>query len=405
LQVNITNTRYFQQLAWAGMSCMIIGFLFNRVVANVGFLLIGIYAFSHIKTSMTIWRKPWMWTFIGLALVHVISDIFTTGLDFISQRGTMKLLLVLFPFFVFGFRADRRQIKFLHYAWMIAMLIVCIHALTYYYTHYESVNAAYRVSKVMHVLGFGDHIRVSWGIVIACLMACYEYVHSDQRLAKRWLVAYVMIQIVFLHLLMSKMGLVMLYMTMTVLIISAIIHWRRWWVLAIFPLMALVPILSFKYVPSFEQRVRYMKYDWEHYSEGRYHDGLSDAVRFYSLIAGKDLIQESPYTGHGFSNLQTKTNEWYATNLPQMGKSSYFLPSSEIVIYWASAGLIGLLSILLHLVVPLFIKRLRRNVWFMAFFIPAAVSFLIETHLEGLLPLWVYGFWAAWFWWLVEKEL
>ena len=115
-------------------------------------------------------------------------------------------------------------------------------------------------------------------------------------------------------------------------------------------------------------------------------------------MAGKDIIRSHPWLGTGFSRLQGHVNEWYKANRPEIEQKNYFLPTSQIIIYWASAGVAGLLVILFHLIWPLTRKTLLTNTLFCAFFIPAAGSFTFETHLENQLPLFFYGFFTAFFW-------
>jgi hypothetical protein len=121
-------------------------------------------------------------------------------------------------------------------------------------------------------------------------------------------------------------------------------------------------------------------------------------------MAGKDIISEYPWLGCGFSKLQGLTNEWFKSKMPQIGEENYFLPSSQIVIYWASGGLFCLIIFLFHLLYPLQDIKLRSNIWFMMFFIPAALSFSYETHLEGQLPLFFYGFFVPFFWYLASLK-
>ncbi len=395
---------YTNMLAWAGIACLLIGFLHNRVVANCGFLLIGVYFIIYMSKMKQVLHHPWMWTFIAIALLPLMSDIILEGASFLKYRGVMKLLLILFPFFIFSWRPNRKQIQIFNFVFIGLMLYSSIYSLTYYFSNYEQIIANYRVSKVMKVLAMGDHIRISWAVVIACLIAGCEYVKTKISWLKFLLVIYIVGQVAYLHVLTSKMGLMILYITALILIISAVTKKARRWTLLLLPMIVLLPYLSFKFIPSFEQRVRYMKYDYEFYSEGKYINGLSDAVRYYSIIGGLELIKQEPFKGHGFSKLQGKIDNWYGTNLPEMGKESYFLPSSEILVYWASGGLLGLIVFLAHMLVPLFVSKLRRNIWFIAFFIPAMISFGIETHLEGVLPLWLYGWFCAWFWWIAEGE-
>jgi len=40
----------------------------------------------------------------------------------------------------------------------------------------------------------------------------------------------------------------------------------------------------------------------------------------------------------------------------------------------------------------------------MSFFIPTSCSFVFETHMEGQLPLFLYGFFVSWFWFLAYQD-
>jgi O-antigen ligase len=384
----------------AAILCLITGFLFNRVTSNIGFGLAGIYTLIKIKEISYLFRNKWMWTFMALALVPLISDILTEGAYFFAERGIMKCVLILFPAFVFAVSPDIKKTEILHTIVIVAMLISSIYSMTLFLTDQSDVLASYKVSKVMKVLSYGDHIRISWMVVISILMAIYELVKKPKKILVILLVLYVILQTVFLHFLGSKTGLLSLYLMYMILTYFLLPQGKKWVFIVVLVLLAGVAFTSVKYIPSLKERVNFIRYDFEHYSKGEYRDGLSDAVRFYSLMAGKDIINAHPYLGVGFSRLQEKTNVWYDKNRPEIKNESRFLPSSQYVIYWASGGILAFMVILAHTLMPFFIRCLRSDIWFMAFFIPAIGSFTYETHLEGQLPLFVYGFFAAWFWFL-----
>ena len=252
----------------------------------------------------------------------------------------------------------------------------------------------------MPVLSYGDHIRISWVVVISMVMALYEWQHSKRVWYKLFLILYIIGQYIFLHFLGAKTGLITLYLTTVLLSIYLIPKSKKWWLIIIYSLVGLAGYFAVNTIPSLKERVNFVRYDFSHYSKGEYREGLSDAVRFYSLKAGKDIISNHPIMGVGFSKLQDETSHWYDLNMPQLPQKDRFLPSSQLVIYWASGGILGLLIFLSHLLIPLFTKYLRNNVWFLAFFVPGIFSFSYETHLEGQLPLFIYAFFTAWFWWL-----
>lgn len=385
-------------IAFAGVVLMVLGFLINRVVSNVGFLLVGFYTLAKLRTVLWPFKDKWMITFILLAFLPLISDLVWNHFSLSGSRGPMKLLLILFPVFIFSFFNTKVKIVAFHLLMLFMLTISSFYSVLYYINNYMILEAMYKISKVIPTLSFGDHIRISWLTVITCIIALYQYEHTTTSLKKSFYLLYILFQVVFLHVLGSKTGLVSLYISTFVFIWYKLSPKKKWYSMVLIPVFVLMLYTAYKTIPSLQQRFNYIKYDYSHYISGEYKEGLSDAIRFFSLKAGLDIITQHPIQGVGFKNLQNKMNEWYKVNVPDMQKKNYFLPSSQIIIYWASGGLLGLILFLSHLLIPFFISYLRNNIWFMTFFIPAGVSFLFETHLEGQLPLFVYGFFAAWFW-------
>jgi O-antigen ligase len=391
-------------LAYVGMGLLFFGFLFNRVVSNAGFVVIGIYTLTKFHDVKWLFKDKWLLTFLSLALLPLLSDILLEGLDFYKFRGVMKFLLVLFPFFIFALKPQENVVRNFIYLFLGLMLLSSFYSLFHYFSDISNMASVYKVSKVIPVLSFGDHIRISWATVISCLLALYLLTETNSRFSKVSLGVYIIFQMIFLHLLGSKTGLISLYLTLMILALYTLKGKAKWLIILIAPLILLLPLIAYKTIPSFEQRFNFIKYDFEHYSRGEYKDGLSDAVRFYSLRAGKDIVTSNPLFGTGFSSLQDKTNEWYKSNIPAMPAENYFLPSNQLLIYWASGGILGLVVFLMHIILPFFTSYLRNNVWFMAFFIPSIFSFMYETHFEGQLPLFVYSFFVSWFWFLAYKK-
>lgn len=402
--INHKYTWLSDGLAIVTILCLIIGFLFNRVVSNVGFLLAGIYAVSKIKDIYWLFKDRWFWTFILMALLPTIHDLIFEGLNFYNERGIMKLILILFPSFVFAYKPQKNQIKTVHLIVISAMAISSLYSIIQFYNNSESIVQSYKFSKVMPVLSYGDHIRISWVVVISMVMAIYEWRQTSKYIYKVVLLLYLTFQYIFLHYLGAKTGLITLYTTIGLLSLFLIPKNKRWMLIFIYFLMGIGGFFAIKTIPSLKERVNFIGYDFEHYSKGEYREGLSDAIRFYSLKAGKEIIEDHPMFGVGFSKLQFETSLWYDTNMPQVPQKDRFLPSSQFVIYWASGGILGVFVFLAHILVPFFRKYLRNDVWFIAFFIPTVLSFTYETHLEGQLPLFVYSFFIAWFWYLAYRK-
>lgn len=386
---------------------MLTGFLFNRVVSNLGFGFAGIYALLHLDKIKLLWHDKWMWSFLALALIPLLSDVYHEGSGFLLHKGVMKWLLVLFPAFVFSVRPSEKEIRALHWSVIIAMTISTFYSLFHYVGSPQEIVESYKVSKVLPVLALGDHIRISWMNSISILMAMHLFVHSSFLLTRIVTSFYIGMQILFLHILGAKTGLLSLYVMLFIWLLWWLPNRRKWWILISIPITFCALFLAYNTLPSFQERVNFMRYDFEHYRKGEYRPGLSDAVRVYSIKAGWEIFKENPWTGVGFTPLKDEAFAWYEKNMPAIEIPSRFIPISQVIIYMASAGFVGLLIVLWHLLFPFFNRKLRRDPWFMAFFIPLFLSFFYETHLEGQFPIFVYGFFLSWFWYLatVQKNL
>ncbi|MBK8515303.1 MAG: hypothetical protein IPL55_03140 [Saprospiraceae bacterium] len=399
----LSKEKFPEWLAITGVILLITGFLFNRVVNNLGAIIIGLYTLYKIKEILPLFKQRWMISIILLSVVPLLSDILTEGFGFYHERGIMKLSLILFPSFIFALKPNARSINNFMIFFLLVMLISTLYSLWHYIISYDNMYLTYKESRVVSTLSTGDHIRISWASVISCICAYYLYLKST-GIKKKIFILYILLQVIFIHILGSKTGLISLYLTFLLLISYSVYTNKKWVLILIVPLILIMPVIAYKSIPSFEQRINFIKYDYEHYIKGEYKEGLSDAVRYFSLLAGKEIIATHFWLGTGFSRLQYYTDEWYKKNIPDMGPENFFLPSSELMIYWASGGVLCLLIILFHILYPFFNSDLRKNMWFVSFFLPAVFSFMYETHLEGQLPLFLYGFFCAFFWYLTDYE-
>jgi O-antigen ligase len=383
---------------------LFVGFLTNRVISNVGMLLAGIYALTQTKRWLGLRSQPLMWAILAICLVPLLSDLWIAGTHFYRHRGVMKWILVLFPCFLFAMPPGRLTVRLVHIVFLVAMAISTAYSCWHYIADFGAMAARYKVSKVMPTLALADHIRIGWLTVLSCVVAFYEGKMTTNKVWRRWTWLYIFVQCAFVHLLGAKTGLITLYLTILVLAAFALPGGRKWLISVVVLLVMVMPVASYYTIPSLRERFHFIKYDFEHAVRGEYREGLSDAVRLYSLQAGWDIVKAHPNTGVGFSRLQDECNAWYKQHIPDLKADNYFLPSSQILIYWASGGWLGLACILAYLVLPFVISVLRCNRWWLAFYLPALLTMLYETHLEGQLPLFAWSFFFAWFWRLATDE-
>ena len=374
------------------------GFLFSRTFNNIGLLMAGLYAIGYPTRLREALRLPWMWSFFLLALVPLTSDLWLEGAAFNREYGVKKTILILLPLFVAVWRPDSRTVRIAHWIFMGTMAVSTFYSLIRFGLERSSIEQEYGAAKVMPVLAYRDHIRISWATSIACLVAFYELLHERHTGLRRILWTYMILQIAFLHILGAKTGLLSLYLMAFLGGFLYLPGRRRRLALLSLPVLAVFLYIAYLSLPTLQKRIDYMRYDFSFYSRGEFRPELSDGTRVLSIMAGIDLIRQYPLTGVGFSRLDDEMQRWYATHAPELAEQHRFLPSSQLLVYAASGGIFGLLIALFHLLWPFADRSMRANRMFWLFFAPVIASYAYEIHLEGQVRLFLYGFFAAWFW-------
>lgn len=387
--------KYTLYLAYTAVILLLTGFLFNRVVNNVGLLLAGVHAVIYLKDS---WKmiKGWpVYILLGVILFPTIHDLIFEGAGFLRAQNTLKWSLIVYPIFFVGTLRYPYFLKNISYLSIIYLCFASLYSLVGYFQNFTAVTEAYGMAKVMKVLSYSDHIRMSWSTVIIIVLALIFVFTEKNKWIKTALWLVIIFQFVYIHILSAKTGLVTLYATLLVLLLGIIFQRGRKWALIIIPSILLFPVLAYHFIPSFYNRVEYTKYDFNQYRKNNFQFGLSDAVRFYSLEGGFQMVKESPVTGVGFARLQQKMNDWYKTDKPFMTSDNYFLPSSQWLIYCAAGGITGGLIIFTFFII--FLYHYRKDLMFLAFFLPVVLSFCYETHLETQTGIFVFGFFLGMF--------
>ncbi|HPK09565.1 MAG: O-antigen ligase family protein [Saprospiraceae bacterium] len=391
-------------IAWLTVLLLFSGFLWSRMFMNIGVLTGSVYALINHRKLFEALKKPISVSFIIVACIPLISDfLFFKGVPNYSST-IAKLLLIFYPLFLFTWNPDREQVKKLNYLILIFAIISALYSISVYLQDVLSLSEAYKRAKVMKVLAYRDHIRISWFSVISCFIALYELQKTHNAKHKLFLYGFLVLQVVFIHLLTSKTGLILLY---SGIYIYAFISWfsaHKLRLITVTSMILLLPVISYFLIPTFKNRIDFIRYDFNHYIEGRYRPGLSDALRYYSIQAGMDYEKVHPFRGTGYSGMMPIVKEWYAVHQPKVPENEIFLPSSQYLIYWMAGGMLALMILIIHLLLPYSYVVLRRHAIFQGFYLPTLFSFTFETHFEGQMSLFVYGFFSCWFMLICTKS-
>lgn len=397
-------TIIIKSFAILAITGLFFGFFFNRVVYSCGAFFAALYVVSQSNWYNVVWQKKYIGTFALLSLVILLADIIHNGADaFGFSTFYTKLLLLLFPLFIHFWTPSGKQVKLVHAYLYLLLMVNVIYSLYHYMIDKATIDILYGQAKVLPVLALQDHIRLSWLYVVAIWLVVYDFKATALTYYRVILLVLALLFVVYLHILSAKTGLLILYGSVVIHAFYHIFSYKRYkYVLLLIPLF-IAPVVAFYTLPSFHKRMSYVNWDITKTLNGEMSSGLSDGSRIYSLKAGADLFKAHPVLGLGLMNLRDSTNNWYKANQKEMKATDYILPSSEFLIYGASAGVLGLAVLFLHLLFPLMMKGVLRHWLFITIYIPSMLTFTYETHLEGQMTLFVYGFFMYWCWSLSDK--
>ncbi|MCB0646848.1 MAG: hypothetical protein KDC49_09300 [Saprospiraceae bacterium] len=401
-----TIQKALHMLAITGVFLLLFGFFFNRVVFNIGVFFTALFIIFQRAWYKSLLEDKYLLSFAFLPIVVLLADLFHSPESILKTTFFNKLMLLEMPLFIYLWKPSAQMVKLVHYCLYIFLLINTAYSLFTYLDDPALVVKNYEFAKVLSVLSFRDHIRISWLAALSVVLAFFDFRQSKEKLTRAFFLSYMIIQVAYLHILSAKTGLLCLYVSALILLFYTLFSgknkWASWLILAG---ICLAPIVAYKTIPSFYYRVNYIRWDVGTALSGAEQPGLSDGARIYSLQAGMEQFKDSPFLGSGFIGIKKTTDAWYAEHKSFIIDAQKILPSSELLIFAIGGGILALIVLLVHFAIPFFSFDLWKNGFFSSIYIPAVLTFSYETHFEGQTTLFVYAFWVFWIYALNKKYI
>jgi hypothetical protein len=316
-----------------------------------------------------------------------------------------KAPLLIIPFCCIALNTiDDQNSRKLVYLAVITTLISMVKTIGQYLLNAQDISRSYLQAKVLPVDMSNDHVRYAWLLVVVFTGLLHLLIADNKRVSrteKKGILFYLFFTGIFLHLLASKTGILGLYLVMG---LAVIFHFRSRLAKWIIGITVLTPFIAWFILPTFRNRLKFVWWDFQHYTRGGYTEGLSDTPRILSIQAGKDLVKENPFWGTGFGDLKQVTFDWYALHAPYLKDYEQLLPSNQGLIYAAASGMAGLIVFLLATFYPFFMRGFRSNYAWISFHALAVFGFLYEIGLETQYGIFVYAFLGCWLYLLVGKS-
>lgn len=387
---------------WSGM-------LWSRALLSVSMILFLLAAFlarpmdehaGHIRRHPFLLLMPLL--FIAPFLTGAWSTDTAQWLRVLQNKLPLLFLpLLSLPLFYLDAGTTRRLCFWMGGTIILSMGRTCL----YYLRHLEESTTGYLQAKVLPVDMGNDHVRYAWLLIIIFLWGLHllsQPANSRKAVDRKWLTALLVAIFVFQHLLASKTGLLGTYL---VLAFYIVMHRRRPWMRMAGWMLLIIPLAAWAMMPTFRNRLRFVLWDFQHYSRGAYTEGLSDAPRVISVQAGWETWKKNPIAGCGFGDLRRETTDWYTRNTPALRDYEQLLPSNEFILHGAAGGLIAFLLFCIAALGPFFIRGLGRSFAWLSFHGIALMGFLYEIGLETQFGVFIYAFLGCWVYAIIAGRL
>jgi O-antigen ligase len=380
----------------------------SRAFLSGFILLFVLICFFHpaVKQHWTTFiSNPLLWGMSLLFLLPLVSGLWSNDKEEWVAIMRIKLPLLLLPLaFAAPFSFSKKQWDWLAYIFIGLIMGGTIWSMFQYLPQSEAVHQGYLQAKSIITPLENDHVRFSWLVSVTVLMAgwlCYQKKQTQKNISIV-LALIVVWLIVFLHVLAARTGLLSFYIMLLMAAIWSVyrnISKRNG--LLLFAALIVLPVMAYFTLPTFQNKVRYIRYDFDYFSKASYLPGANDAVRVISMKAGWNVFTENPITGVGFGDVFAEVKNQYAVNYPQMQEPDKIYPSSEWLMYGAGCGLIGLIIFGWVMAIPFFTEVTNRLPWYLLNS-TAAFSFLFDIGLEVQYGVFIYAFIVLW-WWKLQQ--
>jgi hypothetical protein len=172
------------------------------------------------------------------------------------------------------------------------------------------------------------------------------------------------------------------------------------WALGLCLLAIAMPLTAWFLFPTFQNRIKYVLYDFSYIRREHYLPAANDGNRILSLKAGYHVLKEN-FWGVGSGDVVDKTMHWYDAHVPGMLATDKIYPSSEWLLYGGFSGWPGFFLFTLIMLLPFFERRKTGYFFWMALILVMALSFLFDLGLEAQFGVFIYAFIVLWWWkWL-----
>lgn len=334
-------------IAFVGCAVVIIGMYLSRAMMSIGMMILissailNVKLFSNIRTFV---RKPHLVLITLYFVLFSVSYFWSEDIGYFKERMQIMIPFLVLPFSFFAMnRWEMRWYDALILLFILLNLSGIGWSLFQYFQHKENFDAGYGFSKVIPTPFKNDHIRFSLAVVMSICFCVDLFTKYTKTFIRALIIAVILIDVIYIHILSAKTGIVAFYLVALIFIIQVIFStkFRKLGVASLF-VLAILPFVMYFVFPSFKNKIGYIRYSISQINNSEKETNISDEGRLISYQYALEIIRLHPVTGVGLGDVYNEMKQRYARDFP--GKDYVpLLPHNQFLMAGVAIGILGML--------------------------------------------------------------
>lgn len=333
----------------------ITGIFFSRFLQSVATISICLFSIPLLNKLPKIYPKTYFGiSFLLIALIFFIPVFYSTNQAAFWNIYKNKIPFLFIPLSILYVGIIEKK---LYDILVYYFILLCVSTAVWSYNQYSQNTDLYTqlytkgqvIPTLIHHIPFS--VLLSIGVVF-----CLNNILYKKRNFEKIINGIILLGLIyFIHILSVRTGIVLTYFGILLFVLIILIQFKK-------PLFAgglaililLIAILSYKTIPTVQNKISYTLYGIEQYkTQQDSSNQVSDSRRFLSDDIGVELIEQHPFLGVGFGDLQDAMNLIYKKRYPQFSQDVYSHIHNQYLYVFAGAGIVLGIIFIIGLGLPL----------------------------------------------------
>ena len=374
-------------LQFLGCVFILLGLYISRAMISIGMMTLLGSALLNVELRNN-WKSFLKVNYLLLItfyfLLLSISYFWSEDKHYFASRLQTILPFLILPFAFHSFKKWKENwFQYLLFLFILLNLIGNTYSLITYFSHKEMYDLGYSYSKVIPTPFKNDHIRYSIAVLLSIIFSIEIYRHQKNNFLKLVLLLIVFYDILFLHILSAKTGLLAFYLVAFIFILK-LITTPKYRLIGLGSLLSIIllPFLMYQFSSTFKAKLHYVKYSYEQMKNKEKEGNISDEGRLISYQYALQSLKQNTFMGVGYGDIFHEMELHYQKDFEGQN-AKVLLPHNQFLVVGLAIGILGIIYLFI-LQIILFIKSYQSGflasiIWFI-FFFAMMIEPLYETQ-------------------------